>query len=792
MSGPFGSSQWMYKSGDYEIAHSARFNGTDAKLTRTPDSSGNRRILTFSAWIKQGDVNATINGNALFSAGVNGDNFHYQSGLLFRHTGYKDSAYWGRRDWNGVQRDPGGWKHIVVRFDTAQSAETDRSRLFINGVEATQNYVYNVITQNYDMRYNHTADAHWIGALNNGSYFDGYMAEVHWIDGAIVSPNAFGEFGDYGEWKPKEYVVADYAAYGTNGYYLNFADSSHFGKDVSGNGNDYADTGFGAHDQMLDSPTNCFCTLNPLIHDTEFAGVPNAVYTEGNLRIKTNTSGADSSNFFGTFGMTTGKWYWEFVDTGGTVDGAGGVSTQNAVSRMAYYGNGNKYNADGATSYGASFAEDDIIGVAFDADNQSLTFYKNNAGQGTISNAVVANDTYFPFGWDGSGSAHTFFNYNFGQDSTFAGHDTGSNGFSDGNGRGDFYYAPPSGFLALCTNNLPEPDIIPSQYFNAQIWSGDSSGDDSFTTGFQPDLVWFLMRNVDGSREMVDSLRGVTKVLSSDTDVNEFTEAEGLQSFDANGFSLGTNSGGYNRDSRNYLGFSWRAGGGAAAVGSNTDGSINTTDTSAAVEAGFSISTYTGTGATATVGHGLSKVPEIIFVKNRDDDDDWCVFFGDGTDFLRLNTTLALTDDADRWNDTVPTTSVFTVDTDNQVNGDGDTYVAYSFHSVEGHSKIGTYTGNGAADGVFVYLGFRPKFLMCKKTSGTESWWVVDTARKSFNPHVNGIELNATADELAVAKDLDLLANGFKTRKATGYHNDSATYMYMAFAETPFKYANSI
>ena len=166
-------------------------------------------------------------------------------------------------------------------------------------------------------------------------------------------------------------------------------------------------------------------------------------------------------------------------------------------------------------------------------------------------------------------------------------------------------------------------------------------------------------------------------------------------------------------------------------------------------------------------------------------------FTGDGNPKV-TDTTLALTDDADRWNDTAPTTSVFTVDTDNQVNGDGDTYVAYSFHSVEGHSKIGTYTGNGAADGVFVYLGFRPKFLMCKKTSGTESWWVVVTARKSFNPHVNGIELNATADELAVAKDLDLLANGFKSRKATGYHNDSATYMYMAFAETPFKYANSI
>ncbi|MDP6583620.1 MAG: hypothetical protein QF535_03110, partial [Anaerolineales bacterium] len=205
MSGPFGSSQLMYASGagDYTIPYSCRFNGTSNILERTPSSTGNRRMLTFSAWIKQGDVDTSINGNTIFSAGVNGDGFHYQSGYIWRHTGYISSAYWGVRDWNGSQHDPSAWKHIVVRFDTEQDAELDRSRLFVNGVEVTVNHTYHTIAENYDMRYNHTADAHWIGGLNAGSYFDGYMAEVHWIDGAIVSPNAFGEFGDYGEWKPK-------------------------------------------------------------------------------------------------------------------------------------------------------------------------------------------------------------------------------------------------------------------------------------------------------------------------------------------------------------------------------------------------------------------------------------------------------------------------------------------------------------------------------------------------------------------------------------------------------------
>ena len=803
MSGPAGSSQWMYNSGGYEIANSLRTpTVSSGYLNITPDAS-NRRTFTWSFWVKRANhiqYSSTIvdcggNNNAVFRIQIN-----YATGVLsaYDYNGTSNQYEWTLVT-NARLRDFSAWYHIVVAIDTTQGTNTNRGKIYINGVDQVGGYVNDYYPgENYQSHCNSNTVHKFAATHSNDANFVGNFAEVNFIDGAAKTPADFGETGNFGEWKPIKYE----GSYGDNGFYFDFksagvgtASSSTVGADRSGNDNHWTSNGLAAHDQMIDTPTNNFATFNPLVN-----GGGALTLDEGNLGI---TGFGSARQRHSTIMPESGKWYAEFLMLADMNDVLVGIANDLGTGYIGSTANswgmisatGNRINSGSQSSYGSEYVNGGIISVALDLDNGKVFVAENNTYNASGNPVNGDNPMYASLTGNigfavGSNATGGDVMANFGQDSSFAGNKTAGNN-ADSNGRGDFFYAPPSGYLALCTNNLPEPAVIPSEYFNAQIWSGDSSGDESFTTGFQPDLVWFLMRNVDGSREMVDSLRGVTKVLSSDTDVNEFTEAEGLQAFNANGFSLGTNSGGYNRDNRNYLGFSWRAGGGAAVVGSNTDGSINTTDTSASVAAGFSISTYTGTGATATVGHGLSKAPEIIFVKNRTDDDDWCVFFGDGTDFLRLNTTLALTDDADRWNDTVPTTSVFTVDTDNQVNGDGDTYVAYSFHSVEGHSKIGTYTGNGNADGVFVYLGFRPAFLMCKKTSSTESWWVVDTARKSFNPHIYGIELNATADELAVAKDLDLLANGFKSRKATGYHNDDATYMYMAFAETPFKYASA-
>ena len=795
---------------DYEIPYAARFNGTNTKLTRTPSTTGNRRMLTFSAWIKQGDVGTSINGDAFFSAGVNGDKFAYQSGQLFRTTGYKNSAYWGMRDWDGIQRDASGWKHIVLRFDTAQGTEANRSRLFINGVEATQNYKYYDIVQNYEMRYNHTADAHWIGAMNNGSYFNGYMAEVHWIDGAIVSPNAFGEYGDYGEWKPKEYVVADYAAYGTNGYYLNFADASHFGKDVSGNGNNWTDTGFDTGDQVVDSPTNNFCTWNPVSTRASYLGA----LTEGNLRY--NPAGDTmpaTEGMKGTLAVNSGKWYFEVcrVDTGnGYHTSISGFVNGVKKSFKLYSGNyfyspeiAGGYDTIGSTSPGT---DGEISGCAFDLENNKIWFAVNgtwtqsgNPATNSGGFALTAGLTEVSIYTEHPNGSYTGDDItNCGQDSSFAGNKT-AQGNQDVNGIGDFYYEPPNGFLSLCSKSLPEPTVVPSEHFNTVLYSGTGGTYPSTTqsvtnVGFEPSWTWIKIRTQAYQHFIYDAVRGATKVIYSDSTIGEATGNQ-MTSFNSDGFTVANISTGVatNASGESFVAWNWKANGSGS---SNTNGSINTTNTSANVESGFSISTYIGTGSAATIGHGLSSAPDMIIVKRRDGTGEWEVYHSGNTsepetEHIRLSGTAATSDNANYWNDTAPTPSVFTVGTDSYVNASGGTYVAYCFHSVEGYSAAGKYSGNGSTDGSFIFTGFRPAWLLVKRTDDNGNWYTWDSKRASYNPIGNRLYMDGTGAEATTPLAVDFTSNGFKWRDTNGGWNTSGDYIYLCFAETPFKYANS-
>ena len=800
----------------YQIANSARFNGTSTKLTRTPSSTGNRRMLTFSAWIKQGDVSTSINGNAFFSAGVNGDKFAYQSGSLFRTTGYKSSAYWGMRDWNGVQRDSGGWKHIVMRFDTAQGTEANRSKLFINGVEATQNYKYYDIAQNYDMRYNHTADAHWLGAMNNGAYFDGYMAEVHWIDGAIVSPNAFGEVGDYGEWKPKAYVPADYAAYGTNGYYLNFADSSHFGKDVSGNGNNWTDTGFGTHDQMLDSPTNNFATPNPLNGNSS-----GYTFTEGNLYAK-RSAGAWQP-YYGTMGMPSGKWYWEAfykvgydAQIGVALDTYSSTTTLQAAGAYSIYsvanGTGYKYD-NGSQSYGGGawhWSTNVILQVAYDADTGKMWIGKDNTWYSSGNPSTGANPWVTVSAANRGNLLPAFAGYdsatqqyiNFGQDSSFTGLKTAQNN-QDANDIGDFYYTPPTGFLALCTSNLPDVAVVPSENFNTVLYTGtDATNSTHAITGvnFQPDWVWTKDRDAAYDHYIFDAVRGtgVTKgmrVSSIAAEGMANNAYDALSSFDSNGFTItGAGFGSLYQDRNNadYVSWNWKANGSGSA---NTTGSINTIKTSANVDAGFSIVKWVGNeGSDESIGHGLSKAPEMILTWNLDEGWGNQVYHkAMGTNKkMMISETSGAETDTDVWADTAPTSSVFYVGTDIMTNWDDRNYIGYCFHSVDGYSKVGSYVGNSSANGTFVYTGFKPAFVMVKNTDGW-GWFMHDSAREPNNENDVFLLADSTAADSATDNShMDFLSNGFKLRTSSVIGNGSSyTLIYIAFAETPFKYSNA-
>jgi hypothetical protein len=375
---------------------------------------------------------------------------------------------------------------------------------------------------------------------------------------------------------------------------------------------------------------------------------------------------------------------------------------------------------------------------------------------------------------------------NFGQDGDFAGTVT-AQGNADGNGYGDFYYAPPSGYLALCTQNLAtelSPTIDDgSQYFNTLLWTGNGADNRSITgVGFQPDTVWYKERNSGVSHRWVDAVRGSTKLLFPNNNDDEFTDANELQAFESDGFQVG-NDGSINGSSDTYVGWCWK---GSNTTASNSDGSTTST-ISANQTSGFSIVSYTGTGSVATIGHGLGKVPAMMIVKRRSGADDWAVYHkARGEELMfRLNTTSAEHGDLHFWNDTAPTSSVFTVGTNSEVNASGQTYIAYIFAEIEGYSKFGSYTGNNSTDGVFVYTGFRPAFIITKKTDGASNWGMLDATRSSFNLADDWLGANlSNAESVETTRSADLLSNGFKARGANGDINHDSPYIYMAFGHT--------
>jgi len=572
--------------------------------------------------------------------------------------------------------------------------------------------------------------------------------------------------------------------------------SADLGLDRSGNGNDWAVNNITYVDQMVDSPTNNFATLNSLKQK-------DVTLSEGNLKSFGGTGGSGDVLTHSTFGVSSGKWYAEFAYTIISGDAAYAVGIQKTESTGAedlsyrYYAyNGNKYENSTGSSYGASYTAGDIIGLALDMDAGTLTFYKNNATQGTSFTSISGDYNFY--GIRMGGTEHTGV-WNFGQDSSFAGAKT-AQGNQDDNDIGDFYYTPPTGFLALCTSNLPAVAVTPSEHFNTVIYTGDGSTQAITGVGFQPDYVWIKERSTGASHCSFDVLRGVNKVLGQD-DHGGQTESQTdlLTAFSADGFSLGANAGGksVNRNTDTYVAWNWLAGGSGSA---NTDGNMAETVTvSANVDAGFSIITYTGDGAAATVGHGLSKAPEMIIVKSyKTGDAQWRVYHSSNTsapetDYLAINTTAATADDSAVWNDTAPTADVFTIGDGANVNTDDDPYVAYCWHSVDGYSKMGSYTGNASTDGTFVYTGLRPAMIIFKKTNGSEAWRTYHNKVEPYNPNKQVLLPSESDAEGGADNEVDFLSNGFKLRTSwNGMNGSGDTYIFIAFAETPFKYSNAL
>jgi hypothetical protein len=669
-----------------------------------------------------------------------------------------------------VFRDSSAWYHLVFKWDTTNGTAADRAIIYVNGEQVTAYDIKTNASSSENSAWNNNEIQNIGRYAATGTFnYDGYLADTYSIDGTALDPTSFGEFKN-GVWIPKRYT----GSYGTNGFHLEYDGNAN---DSSGTGNNWTATNIVAGDYMLDSPTNNYATLNPLAPS-------GGTFSNGNLSWSSATT--DGRFALSTISPSTdGKWYCE-VNIGSKASTYWTVGLfaypATALPRILYRSDGEIYLDGSNVATVSSFTQNDVIGMAYDGSTRSLTLYKNNTSLGSWTASSTTINYFFGCASDSSGSSANY-TLNFGQSG--------------------FTYTPPAGFRALSTANLPEPSISPlygaspQDHFNTVLYTGDGTTSHAITNvGFQPDLVWVKGRNEAYYHRLTSIGLTQPNYLATNAADAESSGNNTISSLDSNGFTVdATGTGGTNESAINYVAWNWKASN-ATAV-SNTEGTI-TSQVSANTTAGFSIVTYTGNvTAGATVGHGLGAIPKMIIVKSRDNATPWVVYHSGNTsapetEYLRLNETSA-TADFTTWNDTAPTSSVFSLGTTTWVNATSS-MLAYCFADVEGYSKFGSYTGNGSAtEGPFVYTGFRPAWVMykCSSASG-DGWSIWDVDRDPINGMDRELIASSSSAEGTATDYIDFVSNGFKIRASGGSINLSGgTFIYMAFAENPFKYANA-
>ena len=827
---------------DYQISNSIRFNGTSQALEKTWGSSAsdnNKKALSF--WIKRSG-----NGNSAFGSTTNtkivsANEFNLLQINTGNPSGYSDQFGYDFNNGNNGNwflakwRDPSAWMHIIWIWNSDESTAVDRLKVYINGV----NYVVNnsaYWNNKYGNPYPASGEDSTFGKsgqemhiaryhYNDAEWWGGQMADFIMIDGA-ASYTDFGEFKN-GVWKP---VDPSGLTFGNNGFHLNFASASDPGNDVSGNNNDFGVIGtIPAHDILGDSPTfdsdtngGNFLTWNPLSQGSY------STIREGNLITASNT-GADASYPSGNICFPTGKWYMEYLINSqseswpnpGIVDIA---STQaQDVTRGYFYAVRYLYNGTVEASSGevmsnfgtvtivntgvASYSPGDIISWYIDADNKKAWVAKN----GTIPNSGnPATGAYPQVTWTGTPPGLTIasgvyssyhMTLNAGQDGTFAGEKT-AQGNSDTTGYGNFYYAPPTDYLAVCAGNLPIADEVdpaqtdddfPSKLFSPLIYTGNGSNRSITGLGFKPDLTWFKARSNTERWTTYNSTRGTGKYLTLNTNGDQGTDSSTLSGFIADGFSLGTN-GFINGNGTTFVNYSWRMNGGTTAT--NTAGSINST-VQADPSGSMSIATFTGNGSGgASIGHGLSKKPSAAIFKLTSGNNDWMFLSSpEPTKYAYLNSTGAfqagLYGGGRTFNSA--TSSLFYLEGAGEMNTSGGSMQAIFFANTAGFSQVGEFEGNGNADGSFVYTGFRPSFILTKNVGSSRHWNVWDDERNPFNETKLILNTDDNYAEYGTgSRSIDILSNGFKARTSDADVNENnVNNIYLAFAKNPFKYATA-
>jgi hypothetical protein len=790
------------------VQRSLRFRSSaSASLSRTPASTGNQRTFTFSFWVKRGSFgdDDTIIGTRDGSGNQVLISFNPSNQLrIFSETGG------GANDLrtNAVYRDPSSWYHIVCAYDTTQATASNRTRVYVNGSEITSFVSSAYPAQNTDLPIFISGQTARIGARSgNDQFFDGYLAEFNFVNGQQLTPSSFGATNaSTGVWQPRRYA----GTYGTNGFYLPFTDNSTtttLGNDFSGNGNNWTTnnislTAGSTYDSMTDVPTLTsataanFCVVNPVNSQ--------ATISNANLTVSKATSGQSFNIATQSILVPT-----YFEASMGTFTGSNNV----------YFGVGSRSSVNNYSTYLGfnSFAWS--LGVL----NGTAIYPTNNNVQTTITTTsnistdvwmVAVNPTTGKIWWGKNGTWFASGNPSTDSNPMFSGLPSELFSIFDVNGASanqtvsvnygqrPFAYTPPTGFVALNTFNLPTPTIgatastQANKYMDATTYTANGTTQTITNSGsMQPDLVWTKRRDSTSNHLLIDSVRGVGLNLSTNSTAAEVTDSVYLTSFNSNGFSIGT--GNYS-NGNTMVAWQWDAG---TTTVTNTSGTISA-QVRANTTAGFSIVTYTGNASVASFGHGLGVTPNIIIIKNRSasgSGSNWCLganvsglSWNWNTDYMYLNTTGARATDGGGtqfWS--APTSTVVNIGGGTNTNGSGNSMLAYCWTAVAGYSAFGTYTGTGSSDGAFLYTGFRPKFVLFRRTDSTGGAAMVDSSRDPFNVAGQMLYPYGT-DAEGTNPYCDLVSNGFKVRGTSLFMNASGgTYIYMAFAETPFNYANA-
>jgi len=766
----------------YTVDYSARFNqADDPYLYRTLSTTYS--TYTFSAWVK---LTALFVDYAYLFSSCAGST--QKGGVALNPSGnfymFKYSGSASISTESAIRRDPSAWYHVVMKVSSGTAS------LHINGVQVLSGFSANSLQTGTNQTI--------VGAFNDGSlayHWDGYMSEVALITGTAYDPTDFAEDKN-GVWVPKDISGL---TFGTDGFYLDFSNSAALGTDVSGNGNNLTSSGLTSSDQMIDTPTNNFATLP--IGSPRTGYVPTV--SEGNLKYVTQNS-------TGTLSRTgiprSGVWYVEWQSPN-CYPGAGyrgyfgltPVTNGDVLSSSSNYwlvqSAGGAYVGSDYINYGTSvgtgtnsLAPGDIGSLTIDMDNLEITFRVNNS---VVASGVAIQDVPHTFCLLGDGAPsrpeNTIWNINFGQNGDFNGYET-AQGNTDENGIGDFYYAPPSGALALCTANLPEPTIgpnstiKPSDVFGTVLYTGNGtaigSGGKTVDCGVDMTsgdyMVAIKNRDAADSWMVFDTVRGATKYIQFNSTNAEATDTESLTAFTATGVTLGNN----------------------VAVNTNTEDYVLYWFK---VTAGFfDIQLRAGTGSTGTNGHDLGVVPKLIITRNRTTGamiwPTYCASLNKPTPetwYLNLSGTGPAANYS-YWNSTAPTSGVYSLSTDTAINASSNNYVDYLFADVEGFCKIGYFQGNGSSDGVFEYLGLSPQFHFWKQTNTTGHWFLFDTERSPYNPVDDPVYPSLpNAEDTNSVYDHDFVSNGVKNRySGSGQNTSGGDYITFSIG-TPFKYSNA-